>query len=257
MFLATTMQLDSAIGMRRSEFPDWNFRKYEHANHMETFPQTFNEGYLLLSERWNISEKDLAAFKGLKGQQLEQEIKICLQRKSITRKKEVAYSFHNLSTMRSLASQAFEFNTALNITDLSMKLLETDTTLVKDKERLSAELKNKRDYYNFQLICSDAIQASFRKEYELAVQEFQRAFELNVLRGTYIQRMQSLDAFAQTGNIEEAFKQIELLANFFELQGSGSLIQNPLLEPLHKDKRWSEYMKILDENATKAMNRGQ
>jgi predicted alpha/beta superfamily hydrolase len=252
-FLNSTMQIDSAISARKAVYPDWNFQQYVHANHMETFPQTFNDGYLLFSQKWNLSERDLDAFKGLKGQLLEQEIVNCFHRKSITRKKEVPYSFKNLSTLQWIAAQAYDFETAFAISDLTLRLLETDSTLAKDKEVLLAELQNKRDYYHFKIIASGAVQASFRKEYAFAAQEFLRAFDLNVLRGTYIERIQSLGALAQTGNIEEAFKQIELLANFFELQGNGSLTGNPLLTPLHKDKRWNKYMKILEENAKKAM----
>lgn len=249
-FLQTTMQIDSAISARKSELPDWNFRKYTHANHMETFPKTFNDGYSLFSEKWNISANDLVALKGLKDNLLEQEIKKCFHRKSIVRRSEMAYSFITVLPVQAVAELNSDYRTAFDISSLSLKLLEIDSTIPKkDKEDLSTRLKEKRDYYNFQDICAIARNASDRKDYKVATQEYLRAFETNLILGTFSQRINCLTAFAQTGNTEAAFKQIELLANTFGLQGSYALTENPLLSPLHSDKRWKKYIKIIEENA--------
>lgn len=252
-FLRTTMQIDSSIAARNSEFPDWNFRKYEHANHMETFPKTFNDGYLLFQEKWKITATDLVLMHGLQDSLLEQEIKRCLHRKSITRKVEMPYSLKTvLNHVQAAAELNEDYGTAFNISTLSLKLLEADSTIPqKDKDDLSVRIEDKRVYYNFNDICNTALVASNRKDYSLAAQEYVRAFEIGLIRGTYYQRINSLTAFAQTGNTEEAFKQIELLANRFELRGSSALTENPLLSPLHSDKRWKKYVKILDENAKK------
>lgn len=250
-FLRTTLQIDATIRARNSAFPDWNFRKYDHANHMETFPATFNDGYILFSAKWNITPEDLAAMKGLQDSQLEEAIKKCFLRKSIIRKTEMAYTLRNvLNNVQATAEENEDYQTAFNVSSLSLKLLEADSTTPKnDKDDLIKRLNEKRQYYRFFELCSIAQNASDQKDYKLAAQEYLRAFELNLIRGTFSQRIDCLTAFAQTGNTEEAFKQIELLANRFKLRGSGALTENPLLSPLHKDKRWSKYLKILEENA--------
>jgi predicted alpha/beta superfamily hydrolase len=252
-FLKTTMQIDSAITARKSEFPDWNFQQYEHANHMETFPKTFNDGYLLFQEKWKITTNDLVSMKGLQDSLLELEIKKCLHRKSITRRSEIPYSFKTVvNDVQAAAELNNDYRTAFNISTLSLRLLETDSGISqKGKDNLTAKFKEKREYYNFNEICNTALNASNRKDYKLAAQEYLRAFETGLIRGTFYQRINCLTAFAQTGNTEEAFKQIELLANTYELRGSGALTGNPLLSPLHKDKRWKKYVKILDENSLK------
>lgn len=67
-----------------------------------------------------------------------------------------------------------------------------------------------------------------------------------------MERINAVEVFAQVGKTEEAFKQLELLANHFELRGSEIMTGNTALNSLHKDKRWKKYMKILDENRLKA-----
>ena len=253
-FLKTTLEIDSAITSKKTGYPDWNFRKYTHANHMETFPKTFNDGYLLFSEKWNVTTNDLVAMKGLQDAQLEAEIRTCFHRKSVLRHEEVAYSFRNVLKTQGVAEDNLDYRTAFNISILSLKLLETDSSVPKkDQEDLAPRLKEKQLYYNFMDICSIAQKASDRKDYQVAAQEYLRAFEINLIRGTFYQRINSLESFAQTGNTEAAFKQIELLANRFEVRGSETLTENPLLAPLHKDKRWKKYIRILEENKLKPL----
>ncbi len=250
-FLRTTLQIDSAIRARNSAFPDWNFRKYDHANHMETFPVTFNDGYTLFSQKWNITPDDLVSMKGLQDLLLEEAIKLCFRQKSMIRKTEMAYTFKNVvNNVQAAAEINEDYRTASNVCSLSLKLLETDSAIPKkDQEDLVKSLNEKKQYYYFFELCSNALNALNQKNYKLAAQEYLRAFELNLIRGTFSQRINSLAAFAQTGNTEEAFKQIELLANRFKLRGSGALTEEPLLAPLHKDKRWKKYIEILEENA--------
>jgi predicted alpha/beta superfamily hydrolase len=248
-FLKTTMQIDSSIRTRNTGFFNWNFRKYEHSNHMETFPKTFNDGYLLFVEKWEITPKDFLPMQGLQDEALEKELKSLFAKKAAIRKKAMPYSLREVLNTQAVAELGNEHQIAFNICTLALRLLETDSTITKEKkEALLPQLTEKQLYFNFNEICSLAQSASDRKDYKLAAQEYSRAFDLNIIRGTYYPRIQSLEAFAQTGNPEAAFKQLELLANRFKLRGNRSIIDNPLLEPLHKDKRWNKYMKILEEN---------
>ena len=248
MFLPTTLRIDSALSAQKSKSLDWNFRKYDGATHVGTFPRTFNDGYLLLSARWNISPDDLARFKGLEGAPLEEEIRKCFKRKSILRKSEMLYSRRGLLSLQTIAAYAGDYATAYNINTLSLLELEKDTINAQNKKVIKEDLMAKHGLYNFQAICANAREAFERKEYKLAADEYMRAFRTGVIVGTFVQRIDALDALVLAGNKEEAFRQIELLANTFGLQGSWTLTENPVLMPLHNDRRWSKYVKILDEN---------
>lgn len=248
-FLRTTMQIDSAIRAGNFKSLDWNFRKYEHSNHMETFPKTFNDGYLLFTKKWRTVATNFAPMKGLQGAALEEAIKKLLAQIAASEQTEKFYSFREVYGIQSSTEQAGEYQISSNICELLFSLLEKDTAFSKeDKDANFKWLKEKQLYLQFQDICRDALAASNRKDYKTAAREYSRAFKLELIRGTYYERMNSLESLAQSGNTEEAFKQLDLLANRFKLRGSDGISDNPLLEPLHKDKRWKKYIRILDEN---------
>ncbi len=248
-FLRTTLQIDSTINSRSAAYPDWNFRKYDQSNHMETFPKTFNDGYLLFSERWNITKKDVLLMKGLQDTELEKEIKRSFARKAVVRRSEMAFSLRNVLDIQAVAEIKQDYRTAFDISTIALQLLETDSTVPKaDREKLLPRIMEKRDYFNFMDYCTKARKAADQKDYQTAAKEYLQAFKINLIRGTFSERCNSVEIFAQVGNTEEAFKQIELLANRFELRGSESMTGNSALNVLHKDKRWKKYMKILDEN---------
>jgi len=69
-----------------------------------------------------------------------------------------------------------------------------------------------------------------------------------LIRATHIVRMGAVPVLAQAGEIEEAFEQLDLLANKFELGSNGAFINDPLCKPLHKDKRWKKLMDKLAKN---------
>lgn len=248
-FLRTTIQIDSSIKARNSASLDWNFRKYEHANHMETFPKTFNDGYLLFNKKWAAIANNFTAMKGLQGAALEEAIKKLLAEIAASERTEKSYSFREVYGIQSRTEKAGEYQISSDICELMLSLLEKDSAFSKeDRDANFKWLKEKQLYLQFQDICRDALAASNRKDYQTAAQEYSRAFKLDLIRGTYYERMNSLESLAQSGNTEEAFKQLDLLANRFKLRGSDGIKDNPLLEPLHKDKRWKKYITILDEN---------
>ncbi|WP_343631695.1 alpha/beta hydrolase-fold protein [Fluviicola sp.] len=248
-FLRTTMQIDSSIKARNSGSLDWNFRKYEHSNHMETFPKTFNDGYLLFVQHWKSISNDFSTLKGLQGPALEEAVKKLLAKTAANERTEMPYSFREVSGMQRRAEMSNEYQLASNICGLLIPMVETGAAFSKEeKEGMIQWLKEKQLFLRFQDICNNAQIALDRKDYKLAAQEYSRAFDMNIIRGTFAPRLKSLEAFAQSGNTEAAFKQLDLLANHYQLRGSSSLRENALLSPLHKDKRWNKYLKILDEN---------
>jgi len=56
----------------------------------------------------------------------------------------------------------------------------------------------------------------------------------------------SIPVFAQAGELDHAFEQLDLLAHRFKLAGNEDFINDPLCAPLHKDKRWKTLMTDLE-----------
>lgn len=77
---------------------------------------------------------------------------------------------------------------------------------------------------------------------------YEEAFAMNHIRATHIMRINSVSVFARTGKIEQAFKQLDLLANTFKLGGNDDFIEDPNCESLHADKRWKKLMDKLEKN---------
>jgi predicted alpha/beta superfamily hydrolase len=246
LFLETTLRADSAMTARRQQFPDWNFRRYANANHMETFPRSFDEGYLLLSRKWYVTRGEFAAFGGLQGEPLAREIKKALRRVSTVRKEEAPYSAKMLLSLQTIAAHYGDYRTAADINTLSVEALKADSALAEGRAEMMDDLIEKGRYYQFQVFCAEAEKAAASGDYELAAQEYLCALENGPTRGTIMQRIASLEVLARTGRTDEAFAQIDLLAYRFELGGSYHLTENPLLAPLHADKRWAEYMAVLE-----------
>jgi predicted alpha/beta superfamily hydrolase len=236
----------------KKEFNDlnWSFSLLKGQNHMSTFPRTFNDGYLALSLKWNISNENLDKFKNLKNEKLESEIKKCFIEKSMFRGTEVKYSVTNLIYLQDLIYRnTKDYETIIAINDLALKLYETDVDLIKSKEETKKELDQRMQFSKFNLYASEADKMFKKRKFEKSCDLYRLAFKQNIKKGTYLQRMNSVNTFAHCGYIDEAFEQIELLANYFKLKGNGAFINDKKLTSLHHDPRWLEYMNILEQNA--------
>ena len=85
-----------------------------------------------------------------------------------------------------------------------------------------------------------------KKNYKKASEIYEKAFKLNVIKGTNLDRKMACGAFAQVNKIEEAFVQLEMLTNLFQWRGGKSFSEDELLTPLKSDPRWNQYVSIIE-----------
>lgn len=69
-----------------------------------------------------------------------------------------------------------------------------------------------------------------------------------MIRETHIDRKLSVGAFAMAGKKDEAFKQLDLLANKFKWRGKSFFEEDELLKSLHTDSRWKTLMEQFEKN---------
>ncbi|MNX99606.1 hypothetical protein D3C86_1320650 [compost metagenome] len=142
-----------------------------------------------------------------------------------------------------------EFEAVIVLSESAVKLMETEE--MKDKKALREKLDARVEWAQFNLLAQKADATALRKDYRLAAQQYKEAFAMDLIKGTHMVRVRSVPVLAQAGETDLAFKQLELLANTFELGGNGSIKDNPLCDPLKKDARWEKYMNKLEKNGAK------
>jgi tetratricopeptide (TPR) repeat protein len=134
-------------------------------------------------------------------------------------------------------------------------LLESDTTYYDSenyayyKELMTKSIKKlSPNFIKYKGLITDGTQLLEEKKYKKASSLFTEAFKLGFKKGTHRERVNSVEAFAQTGEFDKAFEQLDLLANYFKWRGSDFFKNRELMNPLHKDKRWDKLMTIFDGN---------
>lgn len=111
------------------------------------------------------------------------------------------------------------------------------------------------DYVEYKTLVHLASLAMDKENFNEAVKHFTKAFKLDIIKATHIDRKMAVGAFAQAKKYNLAFEQLELLANRFKWQGRTIFEEDELMKPLHSDKRWEETMKLMDKNAEEAANK--
>lgn len=242
---------DTIVNKLKLKNFSWSYDKIEGANHMTTFVPALNDGFVLFSQKWNFLDEELRAFKGMDSTQLENAVKECFQKKSVFRGTEMKYSVQNGRLLQIQLTNINEYATAVALVQPLMKLLETDLEFTGSKEELIKKMETGKQYNLCYMYCEKGKQEFLVKNYKASAHYYIQAFETEAKNGTHLLRIQSIPALVQGGYTEEAFKQLDLLANYFELRGNGSFINDLNLAPLHSDPRWKTLMDKLDKNLKK------
>ena len=129
--------------------------------------------------------------------------------------------------------------------------LEKEALNVATKKEYSNIIEIRKKQAEFHVLASEAKKMAIAGNIKNASDLYLKAFQLDFINGTHMVRIDAVPILAQAGNIEEAFTQLDLLANKFILGGNNSFINDPLCKPLHTDKRWETLMKKLEENGGK------
>lgn len=246
-FKETIAKFDSLVPLENLPNLDWQFHFLAGENHMRTFTRAFNDGYLAFSDRWRLSNEDLLGLKNVPVAKLQETIQQLLSELADFTKTEQPYSVIRLRKIAKGLVELDEFTSAVNVLNLAIKQAEADENL-DEKKKIIKEMELSLDYYKFNSIAKEARTEFLAKNYEASCKLYREAFGLGVKNGTHVQRIDAVMAFGAAGYAKEAFEQLDLLANYFELQGNGMFLNNPHLTALHGDPKWEKLMNKLDKN---------
>lgn len=249
MFKYSLAILDSNVRMTNSAFIDWNVAYLNGENHMSTFPRTFNDAYLDFSKKWNMSDQAI-------GQAWHEDSLVFVQnlRAMVKNNSEFRRDTFNLDYLkvreigkRYLALE--NYKAAIVMMDISVLLKKGESQDDAEYNKYRKKIKRVKAFYHFLDLSQSASIADENGNLKEACQFYDEAFKIEDKRGTYKQRMIAVPVYARNGEIDKAFEQLELLANYFELRGADAFVDDPNLEVLKTDKRWGKLINKLEENA--------
>lgn len=291
-FRRSLQKLDSIHNKLVSGPNNWECNWLDGDGHMSAFLPTFNYAYLSFSKHWTLSDDQLEIFARNSETFLENidafyENLSVFAGESI---KPTVDDFNNFGYSLSYfgkyeqAIETFEegikrFPEDPNLHDSKGEMLEElgnyvaakksyETGLALLKKNPSYYPKDSYDYYldlitkNINRLSDDYI------EYKALIQtatvlfadgkhtkaskQFEKAFKLDIIRATHMDRKMAVSCFAQAGKFDAAFAQLDLLANKFEWQGRTAFEEDESMKALNSDERWEKYMKIMDQNELNA-----
>lgn len=228
----------------------WGYEQLEGENHMSTFVPTFNKGYAALSSRLLLTDDYLQKLSE-DTTHLVQDLGSFYAEQSRLGRVEMTLNVVELMQISKQAMDLEAYDGAVVLAKESLKLLATDTRKEKEKKELTKQLERRIQWCTFNALAAKGKKLFEQKDYKAAAEHYKKAFDTGEMNGTHPVRIASVSALAQAGELDLAFKQLELLAEFFELGGNGAFLYNPYCEPLKSDPRWEKYMKRLEENGKK------
>lgn len=251
LFRGSLLHLDSIATSLHLPNMYWHCTVGKGLDHMGTFVPCFNEGYLALSAKLQLTDEELLRMAADSSTALVDALsKFHADAGKFLGEPPQPFGASEAMDHARTLTQYGGYDQALNLYAYAEHTLGQDTLEGKRKREALKRLHDGRSWANFNAIAAKAKAKADAGDYPEASRLYKEAFATGEKRGTHIVRIASVPVFAQTNEIEEAFKQLELLANYFKLGGNGSFINDTLCEPLHKDPRWAKWMKKLAGNAT-------
>lgn len=228
----------------------WEYEQLVGENHMSTFVPTFNKGYLSLSSKLLLTDDHLQRLSD-DTTHLLQDLGAFYAELSRLGRVEKTINVEELELLSKQAMDMEAYDGAVVLAKESLRLLSSDSRKEKEKKELAAKLDNRIKWCEFNALAAKGKKLFEQKDYKASAEYYKKAFDTGEMKGTHSVRITSVSALAQAGELDLAFKQLELLADYFELGGNGSFINNPNCEPLKSDPRWEKYMKRLEDNGKK------
>lgn len=247
-FRYSLMRLDSITAQLNLEKMYWNCDILNGNNHMTTFVPTFNAGYLELSSKLALLDEGLLHMADDSTTSIVLQLNEFYKNLSSFSTEEHILGIDQIMQHATTLAQYGKNRACIKLCDYAKQRLEVEDISTEKKKEISAMIESRKIRAEFNALAQEASILGTSGDYKAASKLYKEAFDLNLIRATHMVRMGAVPVLAQAGEIEEAFKQLELLANKFELGSNGAFINDPLCEPLHKDKRWKKLMDKLAKN---------
>lgn len=247
-FRNSLTRLDSITTKANLEKMYWNCDILNGDNHMTTFVPTFNAGYLELSSKLSLLDEGLLQMADDSTASIVVQLNEFYKNLSNFSTEEHTLSIDQIMKHATTLAQYGKNRACIKLCDYAILKLEDEDISTEKKKEVSEMIKSRKIRAEFNALAQKATILATSGDYKAASKLYKEAFDLNLIRATHIVRMGAIPVLAQAGEIEEAFKQLDLLANRFELGSNGAFINDPLCEPLHKDNRWKKLMDKLAKN---------
>jgi len=250
-FQHSLANLDSIVRKANLKNMYWKYDLLQKANHMTTFVQSFDKGYRELSWKLALLDDKLLELAIDTNSNIVDNLKIYYEDlEAFTKEKQTIDAELILNHAFNLSRNG-QHKSSKDLSQYALELIETEELSKDEKKKLKDRIDNQLLRSSFHILTDEAIELAKEERYKEANELYIKAFDLGLINATHIVRMRSVPILVQAGNKEEALKQLDLLANKFELGGNGSFKNDERLIPLHSDPRWEKLMSKLEKNAEK------
>ena len=215
---------------------------------MTTFVPTYNDGYLALSSKLMLMDEQL--FKMAEDTNVVDAIIVYANELALFTGEDQDLKRIIINSGAEL-SQNEKPEAAFKCYTFALAELEKEKPASAKTKVLIEGIEEQIVREKFNILSTDAREKGNSGNYKESATLYKQAFALDLIRATHMVRVGAVPILAQAGEIEEAFTQLDLLANRFVLGGNDSFINDPLCSPLHNDPRWEKLMKELGKNAEK------
>jgi predicted alpha/beta superfamily hydrolase len=247
-FRESLVQLDSLTTKMNLKKMFWNCEILDGHNHMTTFVPTFDAGYLKISSKLSLFDSDLLVMANDTTSSIVTLLIDFYDELSLFSQEHHELSIDQVMTHATALAQFGKYRACIDLCEFASKKLENEDISSDKKKEITEMIESRKIRAEFNELAQEANQLASSGKYLDASNLYLKAFDMNLIRATHMVRMDAIPVLAQSGKLEEAFEQLDLLANKFALGGNGSFMNDPLCEPLHKDKRWKKLMAKLAEN---------
>ncbi|HIP32745.1 MAG TPA: alpha/beta hydrolase [Crocinitomicaceae bacterium] len=247
-FKNSLTRLDSITTKMNLKQMYWNCDVLEGANHMTTFVPTFDAGYLEISSRLSLMDADLIDMTKDSTSSIVSSLTDFYNNLSNFSEENIELSIDQIMKHATTLAQFGEYRACIDLCQYADGKLKKESISSDKKKEIAEMIESRKIRAEFNALAQEANKFAIAGDYVNASSLYIKAFDMGLIRATHMVRMDAIPVLAQAGEIEEAFVQLDLLANKFALGGNGSFISDTLCEPLHKDKRWKNLMDKLAEN---------
>lgn len=247
-FRYSLMRLDSITTQLNLEKMYWNCEIRNGNNHMTTFVPTFNDGYLELSSKLSLLDGDLLLMASDSVESLVSRLDNFYNNLTLFSQTQHVLSVDQIMKHATTLAQLGKYQACIDLCDYANEQIEKENFSKEKRAEIIEMIESRKIRAEFNDLAQEANKLATFGDYEGSSKLYIQAFDLDLIKATHMIRIQAVPVLAQAGKIEDAFKQLDLLANRFELGSNGAFINDPLCRPLHKDKRWQKLMDKLEKN---------
>lgn len=247
-FRYSLMHLDSITTSLNLENMYWNCDILNGNNHMTTFVPTFNAGYLKLSSKLSLLDGHLLLMASDSTESIVSQIVNFYDNLTLFSQIQHVLSVDQIMKHATTLAQLGKYQACIDLCDYAKEQIDKENISIEKKAEVNEMIESRKIRAEFNELAQKANKLATSGDYVGSSKLYLQAFDLDLIKATHMVRMQAVPVLASAGKIEEAFKQLDLLANRFELGSNGAFINDPLCKPLHKDKRWKKLMDKLEKN---------